>query len=98
MKRIKSNLYKSEIDEKNYRLLFEAEHKSLKTFKDGRGKFGRILGELWFNDAYESTYHNINQLLVDNQGNIISVDNNSKWKCIRIFSTHKRYITCCLSH
>ncbi len=39
---------------------------TLKTFKDGRGKFGRILGELWFNDVYESTYHNINQLLVDN--------------------------------
>ena len=34
---------------------------TLKTFKDGKGKFGRILGELWFGGT-----HNINQLLVDN--------------------------------
>ena len=34
---------------------------TLKTFKDGKGKFGRILGELWFGRT-----HNINQLLVDN--------------------------------
>ena len=34
---------------------------TLKTFKDGKGKFGRILGELWFGKT-----HNINQLLVDN--------------------------------
>ena len=34
---------------------------TLKTFKDGKGKFGRILGELWFGSE-----HNINQLLVDN--------------------------------
>ena len=34
----------------------------LKTYKDdARGKFGRILGELWYGKE-----HNINQLLVDN--------------------------------
>ena len=34
---------------------------TLKTFKDGKGKFGRILGEIWFGGEY-----NINQILVDN--------------------------------
>ena len=34
---------------------------TLKTFKDGKGKYGRILGELWYGSEY-----NINQLLVDN--------------------------------
>ena len=34
---------------------------TLKTFKDGKGKYGRILGELWYGGK-----HNINQLLVDN--------------------------------
>ena len=35
---------------------------TLKTFKDdARGKFGRILGEIWYGSE-----HNINQLLVDN--------------------------------
>ena len=33
----------------------------LKTHKDAEGKFGRILGELWYGRE-----HNINQLLVDN--------------------------------
>jgi endonuclease YncB( thermonuclease family) len=34
---------------------------TLKTFKDGKGKYGRILGEIWYNGE-----HNINQLLIDN--------------------------------
>ena len=34
---------------------------SLKTFKDGKGKYGRILGEVWYGGE-----HNINQLLIDN--------------------------------
>ena len=34
---------------------------TLKTFKDGKGKYGRILGEIWY-----AGEHNINQLLVDN--------------------------------
>ena len=34
---------------------------SLKTFKDDRGKCGRILGEIWYGGK-----HNVNQLLVDN--------------------------------
>ena len=34
---------------------------TLKTFKDDNGKFGRILGEIWFGGT-----HNINQILVDN--------------------------------
>lgn len=34
---------------------------TLKTFKDDRGKFGRILGEIWYGDE-----HNVNQLLIDN--------------------------------
>ena len=34
---------------------------TLKTFKDDKGKFGRILGEIWFGGT-----HNINQILVDN--------------------------------
>ena len=34
---------------------------TLKTFKDGKGKYGRILGEIWY-----AGKHNINQLLVDN--------------------------------
>ena len=34
---------------------------SLKTFKDDRGKFGRILGEIWYGGK-----HNVNQLLFDN--------------------------------
>ena len=34
---------------------------SLKTFKDDRCKFGRILGEIWYGEK-----HNVNQLLVDN--------------------------------
>ena len=34
---------------------------TLKTFKEGKGKYGRILGELWFGGT-----HNINQILVDN--------------------------------
>ena len=33
----------------------------MKTYKHGKGKFGRILGELWFGGT-----HNINQILVDN--------------------------------
>ena len=31
----------------------------LKTFKDGKGKYGRILGELWYNDV------NINQKMIE---------------------------------
>ena len=31
----------------------------LKTFKDGKGKYGRILGELWYNDV------NINQRMIE---------------------------------
>ena len=34
---------------------------TVKTFKDSKGKYGRILGELWY-----GIEHNINQLLVDN--------------------------------
>ena len=34
---------------------------TLKTFKDDKGKYGRILGEIWYGGE-----HNINQLLVDN--------------------------------
>ena len=34
---------------------------TLKTFKDGKGKYGRILGEIWY-----SGEHNINQLLIEN--------------------------------
>ena len=34
---------------------------TLKTFKDDRGKFGRILGEIWYGGE-----HNVNQLLIDN--------------------------------
>ena len=34
---------------------------TLKTFKDGKGKYGRILGEIWYNGE-----HNINQLLIEN--------------------------------
>ena len=34
---------------------------TLKTFKDGKGKYGRILGEIWYNGE-----HNINQLLIGN--------------------------------
>ena len=30
----------------------------LRTFKDGKGKYGRILGQIWYGDE-----HNINQLL-----------------------------------
>jgi len=37
---------------------------TLKTFKDGKGKYGRILGEIWYDD--ENGSHNINQLLIDN--------------------------------
>ena len=37
---------------------------TLKTFKDGKGKYGRILGEIWYGD--ENGSHNINQLLIDN--------------------------------
>ena len=32
---------------------------TLKTYKDGKGKFGRILGELWNNDT------NLNRLMID---------------------------------
>ena len=38
---------------------------TLKTFKDGKGKYGRILGEIWYGDENGSD-HNINQLLIDN--------------------------------
>ena len=34
---------------------------TLKTFKDGKGKYGRILGEIWY-----AGEHNVNQLLVEN--------------------------------
>ena len=34
---------------------------TLKTFKDGKGKYGRILGEIWYDGK-----HNINQLLIEN--------------------------------
>ena len=34
---------------------------SLRTFKDDRGKSGRILGEIWYGGE-----HNVNQLLIDN--------------------------------
>ena len=34
---------------------------TLKTFKDGKGKYGRILGEIWYDGE-----HNINQLLIEN--------------------------------
>ena len=33
----------------------------IKTFKDDKGKYGRILGEIWYGGE-----HNINQLLIDN--------------------------------
>ena len=36
---------------------------TLKTFKDGKGKFGRILGELWRTTEYGD--QSINQYLVD---------------------------------
>ena len=60
----------SDDDEKIYGLLAKdfltkwtnAGDLTLKTYKDdARGKFGRILGELWYGKD-----HNINQLLVDN--------------------------------
>ena len=60
----------SDSDEKIYGLLAKdfltkwtkAGDLTLKTYKDdARGKFGRILGELWYGKD-----HNINQLLVDN--------------------------------
>ena len=35
----------------------------LKTFKDDRGKFGRILGEIWYDG---DNMYNINQMLIDN--------------------------------
>ena len=38
---------------------------TLKTFKDGKGKYGRILGEIWYGDE-SGNDHNINQLLIDN--------------------------------
>ena len=38
---------------------------TLKTFKDGKGKYGRILGEIWYGDETGND-HNINQLLIDN--------------------------------
>ena len=38
-----------------------AGHLVLRTFKDGKGKYGRILGQIWYEDT-----HNINQLLIDN--------------------------------
>ena len=46
---------------------------TLKTFKDGKGKFGRILGELWFGRT-----HNINQILVDNTMQYDIMDNLKK--------------------
>ena len=60
----------SDPDEKIYGLLAKdflvkwtnAGDLTLKTHKDdARGKFGRILGEIWY-----SGQHNINQILVDN--------------------------------
>ena len=33
---------------------------TMKTHKDAKGKFGRILGELWYND------HNINTKMIEN--------------------------------
>ena len=45
---------------------------TLKTFKDDRGKFGRILGELWYGRE-----DNINQLLVDNH-HAVRYDGQSK--------------------
>ena len=38
---------------------------TLKTFKDGKGKYGRILGEIWYGDEAGND-HNVNQLLIDN--------------------------------
>ena len=38
---------------------------TLKTFKDGKGKYGRILGEIWYGDETGND-HNVNQLLIDN--------------------------------
>ena len=37
---------------------------TLKTFKDGKGNYGRILGEIWYTG--EQNTNNINQLLIDN--------------------------------
>ena len=42
----------------------------LKTFKDGVGKFGRILGELWIEEVSEESDHisvktNINQMMIE---------------------------------
>lgn len=37
----------------------------LKTHKDGRGKFGRILGEFIVYDAETDSYRSVNQIMVD---------------------------------
>ena len=41
----------------------------LKTFKDGKGKYGRILGELWYNDV------NINQRMIVIQEYLVGCKN-----------------------
>ena len=59
----------SDLEEKKYGLICKNVSKemsnsgdlTLRTYKDGKGKFGRILGEIWYRIE-----HNINQLLVDN--------------------------------
>ncbi len=58
-----------DLEEKKYGLAAKAflekwtnaGHLVLRTFKDGKGKYGRILGQIWYEDT-----HNINQLLIDN--------------------------------
>ena len=61
---------------------------TLKTFKDGKGKYGRILGELWYGGE-----HNINQLLVDNHHNQLKFLE-KQYRIYVFFKTQKPFRFC----
>jgi len=59
----------SDVEEKKFGLLSKqflikwtsSGELTVKTFKDSKGKYGRILGQIWYYGE-----HNVNQLLIDN--------------------------------
>jgi micrococcal nuclease len=51
---------------KNYLKSYLGKTSTLRTKKDGKGKFGRILGEFIVYDAAKDAYRSVNQMMVEN--------------------------------
>jgi micrococcal nuclease len=51
---------------KNYLKSYLGKTSTLRTKKDGKGKFGRILGEFIVYDAAKDAYRSVNQMMIEN--------------------------------